>query len=41
MGVRVEEVGESECLAVMARIGMKHVPRESGPTSDWSFVTKH
>lgn len=45
LGVRVREVGESECQAVMAWIPVEAkaniTGRESGPTSDWSFITKH
>ncbi len=42
--MRVWEVGKSECLAVMARIGVAPpgniTPRESGQTSDWCWMTK-
>jgi hypothetical protein len=43
--VRVREVGESECQAVMVWIPVEAkayiTGRESEPTSDWSFVAKH
>lgn len=43
--MRVREVGESECQAVMVWISVEAksyiTGRESGPTSDWSFITKH
>ena len=40
---RVTEDGESERRFVMNRIGAERsdmVPRESGPTSVWSFITR-
>ncbi len=44
MGLRVEEEGASEGRAVMARIGVAPpgniIPRESGQTSLWSFLTR-
>ncbi len=44
MGVRVWEVGESECRAVMARIGIEDsfniIPPEREQTSDWSLVAR-
>jgi hypothetical protein len=45
LGVRVREVGESECQAVMVWIPVEAkayiTGRESGPTSDRSFITRH
>ena len=44
MGLRAEEDGKSEGRSVMERIGVKLkgniTPRESGPTSIWSLVTR-
>ncbi len=44
IGVRVEDVGKSESLAVMAGIGVAFrdniTPRESGQTSDRCWMTK-
>jgi RNA-directed DNA polymerase len=44
MGQRVQEAGESERRAVIARIGVEQgcniTPRESGPTSRWSLSTR-
>ena len=40
MGVRVREVGESESLTVIVRIGV-HLPySEKRQTSDWSYITR-
>jgi RNA-directed DNA polymerase len=42
--MRVKEDGESECHPVMGRIGIASIdntiPRASGPTSIWSFITR-
>jgi RNA-directed DNA polymerase len=40
MGVRVGEDGKSQRRPVMGRIGAKVAPRESAPTSIWSFITR-
>ena len=44
MGRRVEDGGRSECPPVAGGIGVESsgeiTPRESGPTSLWSFVTR-
>jgi hypothetical protein len=43
--MRAEESGGSECRPVMGRIGVEEwsadiIPRESGQTSAWSFITR-
>ena len=44
LAVRVKECGESEGWPVTGRIGIASqgniIPRESGQTSAWSFVTR-